>query len=87
MRYSQTTGHNLIETFKKQEADGKGKPVRFKARGKGVDRRGEPVYNDFTIVSIHPVKGNHGWTAVKAATHTGTVELHLRHNDRFTVED
>lgn len=82
MRYSSTTGLNLITRFKKKPL----KPIRFQAKGKGTDRRGEPIYNDFTLVGLNETAGNSGFTTVVTTTGSGqTVYLRMSHNARYMV--
>jgi hypothetical protein len=68
----------MIEHFKEGN--------KFRSPGKAKDRNGDPIPNEFTMVSINKVKSNIYFTSLVAKTQNGTnVELHIRHNNRYFV--
>lgn len=77
-QWSSTIGLNLIRNFKPGN--------KFRAPGKARDRDGKPVENEFTMVSLHEVKSNRYFGAVKVKTVLGyEVELHIPASNRYTV--
>lgn len=91
-KYSATTGANLVETFQRDldEANAKGKKPKdrkFLGAALGLDNRGEPRRNEFTLRSLIPAKSNRVFTTV-LARFSGTgqdVELRIGHNTRYLV--
>lgn len=77
-QWASTTGYSLIHGFKEGN--------KFRAPGKAKDRAGVPIPNEFTMVSVNEVKSNIYFTSLLVKTQNGTnVELHIRHNNRYTV--
>jgi hypothetical protein len=77
-----TTGQNILHQFENRKKD---TPFRFQTRGKGLDRRGEPVTNDLTLLSVDSVNSNLGWSLVKVLFNGNPLHIRLYHNQRYTV--
>lgn len=88
MKGSSTTGANLLDHFENRPDSKRGEPFRFSTRGKGVDRRGEPVYNDFLLLAVSPTVRNRNFAQVKAQTNTGNIlYFPITFNDRYNVPE
>lgn len=85
MRSSATSGANLLNHFESRPARDKNKPFRFYTRGKAVDRRGDVVLNEFTIVAISPNVYNQKFSQVKVLYNNTPMHLRIQHNNTYVV--
>lgn len=77
VKWSPSTGQNIVTRFKPT------KETRFRARGKGVDRRGEPVYNEFLIEALYPEWSNEWYTLARVRSGLRTITMRIQHNTRY----
>lgn len=86
MNWSATSGANLVAHFERNallpERDRK--EMKYRAKARGFDRRGDQRWNEMTLVALVPEKSNAGFTTVIAtAIGIPKVELRIHHNSRY----
>lgn len=91
LNWSASTGANIVARFEKNESKptARQKEQRYRAKAKGVDRRGDQLWNEFLILKLFPTASNFGFTTACVAPAGGGMPLTLRiyHNTRYLTPD
>lgn len=84
IHWSATTGANIVARFEKNALQAEPKEVKYRAKGKGLDYRGDQKWIEYTIHALLPAMSNETFTTVVvSAIGVNKITMRLYHSSTY----